>query len=122
MFRPSQLCGWLLKDCGTPLNPFETDWSLSLPPKPSMQKQPKQINLNNKLLTVLQLSDLHFDPKYEPDSEADCHFPLCCQKHSKHNGENLRQPAGYWGTLGKCDVPYHTIVNMLQHINETHKV
>lgn len=36
-------------------------------------------------------------------------------------------PAGKWGTVAgksgvvKCDLPYWTLINMLDHINATHK-
>ncbi|KAH7668126.1 CBN-ASM-3 protein, partial [Aphelenchoides avenae] len=33
----------------------------------------------------------------------------------------IKQPAGPWGTIGNCDTPYWTVVNLLQHISKAHK-
>lgn len=30
--------------------------------------------------------------------------------------------AGFWGTIGKCDIPYRTMENMLKHISDTQHV
>lgn len=124
MFEPNQLCGLLLNDCGILLNPFNSNWTIYLPPQLDSKKQFKKFNFikNKKPLTVLQLSDLHYDLQYEAGSEAKCSFPVCCRNDSKHKNKVLKQPAGYWGTQSNCDIPYRTIVNMLQHINKTHNV
>jgi len=132
--------------CGVPHNPFDSDWSIPLPPKATTQ-QPAIVSKSGKqTLKVLQLSDLHFDYKYVPGSEAHCGLDLCCQGRSRGEwtGRKVVQPAGYWGTLADCgkslcsplitkiarqnylphslDLPYWTIENMFQHINKTHEV
>ncbi|KAK6737109.1 hypothetical protein RB195_019668 [Necator americanus] len=109
---PSKICGW----------------TVELPPKPDvatkklLQKKRSKFSHSrgawNRNLRVLQLSDLHVDFDYKPGSEADCSLPVCCR-------EEIQAPnraAGYWGTVGKCDIPYWTFKNMLEHINATHEI
>uniref|UniRef100_A0A7E4V9S7 Sphingomyelin phosphodiesterase n=1 Tax=Panagrellus redivivus TaxID=6233 RepID=A0A7E4V9S7_PANRE len=140
LFQPSQLCGMLMSDCGTPFNPFSSNWTVPLPPKPDpLPENPYSDPNYAKILEgdrkgpptyrVLQLSDLHFDLDYAPGSEADCGQPICCQnKQLKLKGARNRsiqkpkKPAGYWGTNGPCDIPYWTIENMLANINKTEKL
>lgn len=90
---------------------------------PSKIYSNKKINLKNdkQLINVLQLSDLHYDFEYLADSVANCNNPICCQKNSITNFNQTKQFAGYWGTASNCDIPFRTIINMLQHINKTHK-
>lgn len=124
VFQPSQLCGLILSGCGNPINPFDTNWNISLPPSPPTFKNFKSsTNQTNKTtpIRILQLSDIHFDPAYLEGSEADCEEPVCCIKMPK-KGELVKKKAGYWGTAAKCDIPLRTVENLLEHINRTHKL
>jgi sphingomyelin phosphodiesterase len=136
IFAPEQLCGMLMNDCGTPHNPFNSNWSIPLTPKPEispyLNRESKSPGLTTRqgkpTFRVLQLSDLHFDIFYQPGAEAICLDPICCQADSTNMHQknpktrnHIIKPAGYWGTIGKCDIPYWTIENMLKHINQTEK-
>ncbi|PAV83136.1 hypothetical protein WR25_23951 [Diploscapter pachys] len=81
-------------------------------------------------LRVLHLTDLHLDMYYTPGLEADCDTPQCCRPQDTPNEVNagnaasgttkgIKQPAGYWGTVGNCDAPYYLFTNMLDHIVAT---
>uniref|UniRef100_A0A8C0JCI8 Sphingomyelin phosphodiesterase 1 n=1 Tax=Chelonoidis abingdonii TaxID=106734 RepID=A0A8C0JCI8_CHEAB len=63
---------------------------------------------------LLFLTDLHWDQAYAPGSDPACKDPLCCR------GGRAQGPphagAGYWGEYSKCDLPLHTIRNLLQHL------
>uniref|UniRef100_A0A915DCX4 Saposin B-type domain-containing protein n=1 Tax=Ditylenchus dipsaci TaxID=166011 RepID=A0A915DCX4_9BILA len=121
VLKPSQLCAFIFPDCGTASNPFNGgNWDIDLPPKPSNLPPKISITVPQKTFRVLQLSDLHFDFSYTPGSEADCKLPICCQTSIPLTKPN--KPAGYWGTLASCDLPWWTIENMLQHINKTEKI
>ncbi|PIO59661.1 hypothetical protein TELCIR_18872, partial [Teladorsagia circumcincta] len=123
--NPSEVCGLLLNECSDPNDPSQSGWNVALPPKPTGKLkalidkkkarfvQPRAPN--HRYLRVLQLSDMHVDFEYEPGSEAECDLPICCRPST---GAPQR-PAGYWGTVGKCDIPYRTLKNMLEHINAT---
>ncbi|CAJ0607377.1 unnamed protein product, partial [Cylicocyclus nassatus] len=123
---PSRICGLLLNECADPDDITEAGWEVELPPKPSPEllelieeRRPKHTVKNgaSRHLRVLQLSDLHVDFEYVPGSEADCDLPVCCRQETHPS-----KAAGYWGTAGKCDIPYRTFQNMLQHINATHEI
>ncbi|CAG2059286.1 unnamed protein product, partial [Timema podura] len=72
----------------------------------------------SKPLTVLQVTDIHHDPKYATGTNTHCGEPLCCRKDSpafrrKKNG------AGYWGDY-QCDLPFHFVDKMLREIVHKH--
>uniref|UniRef100_A0A914H3H8 Sphingomyelin phosphodiesterase n=1 Tax=Globodera rostochiensis TaxID=31243 RepID=A0A914H3H8_GLORO len=125
---PGQLCALLVANCGTPADPFNTNWLVPLPPKNTKNVRP--LSATNlfppaRPLRILQLSDLHFDSQYTPGAEADCAEPVCCLNRSSahHPGQSssttTRKPAGKWGTLANCDIPLRTVQNMLEHIERT---
>ncbi|VDP01288.1 unnamed protein product [Heligmosomoides polygyrus] len=118
---PEEICGLLLPDCADPEDPNQSGWTVALPPRPTIEKSSKSKDFReNIFLTsnqLLQLTDIHVDLEYEPGSEAECDLPICCRKSSVPT-----KPAGYWGTVGRCDVPYQTFEDMLKHINASHEV
>uniref|UniRef100_A0A183CGW4 Sphingomyelin phosphodiesterase n=1 Tax=Globodera pallida TaxID=36090 RepID=A0A183CGW4_GLOPA len=130
---PGQLCALLVANCGTPADPFNTNWLVPLPPKSTKNVRPSSVDAAAKRtnlfpparpLRILQLSDLHFDSQYTPGAEADCAEPVCClNRSSAHQGQSssatIRKPAGKWGTLANCDIPLQTVQNMLEHIERT---
>lgn len=129
LFSPAQLCGTIISDCGSPHNPFQSNWTIPLPPKftwidnsyfDSKYAIKEETSKGQKTFRVLQLSDLHFDLNYKPGAEAKCRDPVCCQADSLRNPRRrIKKPAGYWGTIAACDIPYWTIENMLKHISQT---
>lgn len=64
-------------------------------------------------LRILHLTDIHYDPLYKPGSNAVCKDPLCCQSGIPAKPENA---AGYWGDYNVCDMPRHSVLNLLNHI------
>eukprot|EP00340_Litonotus_pictus_P011302 CAMPEP_0170539930 /NCGR_PEP_ID=MMETSP0209-20121228/104313_1 /TAXON_ID=665100 ORGANISM="Litonotus pictus, Strain P1" /NCGR_SAMPLE_ID=MMETSP0209 /ASSEMBLY_ACC=CAM_ASM_000301 /LENGTH=490 /DNA_ID=CAMNT_0010842137 /DNA_START=739 /DNA_END=2208 /DNA_ORIENTATION=+ len=78
--------------------------------KPEIVEEPSFSS--KKPLKVLQLSDMHIDPKYKENSEADCGQPACCRDRV----ENPKKPAGKWGTLASCDLPIRTVEKMIEQI------
>ncbi|KAH7728277.1 Protein ASM-1 [Aphelenchoides avenae] len=88
-------------------------WNTTLRQRDDADGQTKEI------FRVLQISDIHFDAGYVPGSESSCSMPVCC---TGRPGPEVQQPAGYWGTIAACDIPYWTIENMLAHINRTEQI
>lgn len=76
-----------------------------------------------KPLKVLHLTDIHITPDYEVNSTSTCGFPLCCKKglasHLHEAIDNKR--AGKWGDY-HCDIPLWLFGNVIQHIQQFHKV
>ncbi|VDO44572.1 unnamed protein product [Haemonchus placei] len=125
---PSEICGLILDECADPNDPDESGWTVALPPKPTKEVQAlldkKKAQFAQpavpaqRYFRVLQLSDMHVDFEYEPGSEAECDLPICCRPTTG----TPQKPAGYWGTVGRCDIPYRTLRNMLEHIKSTHEI
>uniref|UniRef100_A0AC35U4T5 Sphingomyelin phosphodiesterase n=1 Tax=Rhabditophanes sp. KR3021 TaxID=114890 RepID=A0AC35U4T5_9BILA len=127
LVTPDTLCGLFINECGDPKNPFNANWEIDLPEKSDSRQASRLISSNKigrgeaKTMKVLQLSDLHFDLLYEPGTESKCTDPICCHRKSKpKSGKKIKKPAGYWGTLGDCDLPIWTIEAMFEDIVKTH--
>ncbi|XP_059502883.1 sphingomyelin phosphodiesterase isoform X1 [Stegostoma tigrinum] len=119
VLKPSEICGLLLGiACGH--WDIYSDWNVTLPdtPKPPVTP-PKPPSPGSPVTRVLFLTDIHWDKDYIPGTNPDCQDPLCCRKGSglppKH-----RKGAGKWGEYSKCDLPLHTIENLLQHLQSEH--
>ena len=115
------VCGLVLPaTCTAPDLSWNQKWLVDLPPKPSTAQtshKQKREKSDEKQLRVVQISDLHVDLMYKDGSEADCGDPLCCRKAQSRN-EKVKNPAGYWGTKGKCDTPYRTVDHLLSTISQ----
>jgi hypothetical protein len=61
------------------------------------------------------------DLLYAPGSNAECEEPTCCRS-DQGAPFNESAAAGYWGDYRDCDTPWHSFVNMLEHIRDTHSV
>ena len=71
------------------------------------------------LSKLVQITDIHVDPYYEPGSEASCGEPLCCRS-TNGQAKNKDRSAGIWGDYRNCDTPVQTLRHVLKHINEMH--
>ncbi|CAM4312397.1 unnamed protein product, partial [Lepidochelys olivacea] len=114
VLRPAEICG-LLVGAGCGHWDILSDWNVTLPgtPKPPVEP-PAPPPPGAPTARLLFLTDLHWDRAYAPGSDPACKDPLCCR------GGRVQGPpqagAGYWGEYSKCDLPLHTIENLLQHL------
>ena len=115
---PQQICGFMFGEaCGNPANP-EHEWRPMVPPAPRRRlRHPRPGRAAP--LTILHLSDTHWDPQYSAGSLAACPGFLCCRQDSGRV-EDASQAAGYWGDFRKCDTPWRTIEAMYSHIAAAH--
>jgi hypothetical protein len=71
-------------------------------------------------LTILQLSDIHYEPTYLPGGNAECDAPMCCR-----NDQGLpprpEAAAGYWGAY-TCDTPWNVFDETMMQIKKAHQV
>ncbi|XP_036379011.1 sphingomyelin phosphodiesterase [Megalops cyprinoides] len=112
---PTEACALLFgPDCGH----FDiyAPWNITLPkaPKPPVVP-PSPPPPGSPQSRVLFLTDVHWDKEYAEGSSADCKEPLCCRNGSGHPVWYHRG-AGHWGTYSKCDLPLHTVENLLQNL------
>lgn len=115
------LCGTLpIKFCAVEQNNFNWNLEIDNGKGPlTVPKADKPLKTGNDL-TVVHLTDIHFDPEYQPGSLAECAEPLCCRR-TPATGVADAAKAGYWSDYRDCDTPLHTIENALDHIKETYK-
>ncbi|GMT27465.1 hypothetical protein PFISCL1PPCAC_18762, partial [Pristionchus fissidentatus] len=121
---PGRICASVMPECADANDPLGAGWMIDLPPPPKFPF-PKLLPKSNvpSTMRVLQLTDIHVDFEYAEGSEAACQASVCCHRDNRSNGNlNISTPAGYWGTINKCDIPYRTLDNMLKHINETEEL
>ncbi|XP_061485259.1 sphingomyelin phosphodiesterase [Rhineura floridana] len=114
VMRPAEICGLLLgSHCGH--WDIFSNWTVTLPetPKPPV-RPPTPPPPGAPVARVLFLTDLHWDRDYAPGSSPACKEPLCCR-----GGQPQGPGAGFWGTYSKCDLPLHTLENLLQHLAAT---
>ncbi|KAF8361752.1 asm-1 [Pristionchus pacificus] len=124
--EPSKICAALIPGCVDPSDPDGEGWNIPLPPLPRSLPSPSASSSSSisppNVLKVLQITDIHIDFHYESGSEAECADPVCCRGKNSRNWANPSVSAGFWGTIGKCDIPYRTMENMLKHISDTQHI
>ncbi|KAF5270385.1 hypothetical protein FQR65_LT05573 [Abscondita terminalis] len=91
-------------------------WNINIPEGKS------KILLKDNIVQVkkiLQLTDVHYDPLYKPGSNANCGESVCCETV---NGipRSIDDAAGYWGDYHVCDMPWHSIQNVMEDIRNKH--
>uniref|UniRef100_A0A914XIV8 Sphingomyelin phosphodiesterase n=1 Tax=Plectus sambesii TaxID=2011161 RepID=A0A914XIV8_9BILA len=130
IFTPAEICGALITDCGDFENPLFSNWTIPIPSnKPPVKPWPVPTQPKSTL-RVLHLSDIHIDREYAVGSEADCGedtyfnlYALCCRNYppTKEAKEKIRMPAGRWGSVAKCDIPYEFFENTMKQISAKEK-
>ena len=86
---PENICGFMFGEaCNNPENP-KHEWKPSIPPasvkNKVIQKKPipsSRSKRHDELLTILHISDTHWDPFYKEGSLAACDDFLCCREES----------------------------------------
>lgn len=115
---PEQICGFMFGEaCKNPHNPHHQWKSLVPPGKPSPRVPAGRSS--GSPLTILHITDTHYDHLYKEGSNAVCGEPMCCRETSGLV-EKVEDKAGYWGDFRKCDTPLRTIEAMYKHIVATH--
>ncbi|XP_044014853.1 sphingomyelin phosphodiesterase-like [Aphidius gifuensis] len=111
------ICGLTLQTSNCIPMPERFKWSINIDQGPLKHIK---INSTNEQIKIIHLSDLHYDPKYEPFGAAKCGMPTCCRKGQKNvNDSNII--AGYWGDYNRCDTPWHAAVDTLDHAKENNQ-
>lgn len=63
----------------------------------------------------MHISDLHPDLFYTEGSPVDCTEPVCCRNNVTSKPNSTRK-AGYWGSIGSCDLPIQTFDVFLDEV------
>ncbi|KAK2580874.1 hypothetical protein KPH14_005946 [Odynerus spinipes] len=112
------ICGVVLESKSCPLNDKEYEWTIPIDDIPIKEIAMKKES--NETLKIVQLTDIHYDPKYEAYGNPDCGEPTCCRK-GQNSTNSSGKLAGFWGDYNYCDTPWHSVVDALNHIKTTHQ-
>jgi sphingomyelin phosphodiesterase len=114
----STICGIILESKSCPLINDEYKWTINIDNGP-----PKFIYTEdtNETINIVQITDIHYDPNYEPYGNSHCNEPTCCRRGQNQTNTN-NKIAGYWGDYNYCDTPWHAVVDSLDHVIATHQV
>lgn len=85
------------------------------------KKQTIKQQISNENFKILQVTDIHYDPLYEPNGNADCNEPTCCRMGQNKTSEN-KKLAGYWGDFNNCDSPWHAVIDALDQMKSQKSV
>ncbi|XP_022704639.1 sphingomyelin phosphodiesterase-like isoform X2 [Varroa jacobsoni] len=74
-------------------------------------------------LSMLHVTDTHFDEDYDVGADALCNEPICCTKYQNQTTD-INRFAPPWGHPGggTCDIPIRTVENMFQDIDRSRHV
>lgn len=120
------VCKLLLNDgnCVLPYNDNKLEFTIDIDDNKTdkVAKLNESPNNSSEALTIVHISDIHFDPKYTKAAFADCDEPACCRETDDINEEDPGSLAGAWGDYRSCDTPWSAIVNAFHQITKQHSV
>lgn len=109
------MCGFLFGlDCNN--NELNT-WTIEIPDGKPELTHPEPEQPTPSVKKILHLSDLHVDLLYEEGSATVCDHPYCCRNAFGVAGPGV-PAAGHWGSLAYCDIPLHTLEDLLSQAAE----
>lgn len=111
------ICGVVLQSRSCFTISDEYNWTIDVDNNPKKLISVPEVN---ETMKILQITDIHYDPSYEVNGNANCKEPICCRL-GQNSGDNNGKPAGYWGDYNNCDAPWHAVVDALDQIKNTHK-
>lgn len=98
--------------------PPDFNWTIDVDEKKCKTPPPckKCHHVENRLIDILQVTDIHVDPKYQVGRINDCIEPTCCRTDQAF-GNTTATRAGAWGAY-ECDTPYDFVDASLEFIRE----
>nr|CAD7597253.1 unnamed protein product [Timema genevievae] len=109
--------------CGLVINSddchFQDEWTVDV----DLGTKPDVVTpaiSDSPTVTIVQVTDIHYDPKYTSGGNAVCGEPTCC-RIAQGSPADESSAAGYWGDYRDCDMPLQTVTDMLTHIKQTHQ-
>ncbi|KAF5280516.1 hypothetical protein FQA39_LY18024 [Lamprigera yunnana] len=91
-------------------------WSVDIPPGNSIQLPKVK---SKEIVNVIHITDVHYDPLYEPKSNAECDSILCCES-TTGKAQSIDDEAGFWSDYRACDMPWHSVENLMEQITNRH--
>ncbi|KAG4072908.1 hypothetical protein HA402_006588 [Bradysia odoriphaga] len=106
------ICGMVFQGSGCEMNENEIpEWSINIDPNGRPINGSKSLipSPSSSDITVVHITDTHYDPKYQAGARANCGVL-----------ENPEDGAGYWGDYRDCDSPWIAVLDVFTQINQTH--
>lgn len=72
-------------------------------------------------LTIIHITDIHYDPDYEVGVNAECGSEACCRRVPDLDPADSSNSAGFWGDYRDCDTPWHAVVDVMEQIRKQHQ-
>ena len=66
---------------------------------------PKNKNSDSNIGYFVQVPDIHWDPKYQENTNVNCGEPVCCRNNCKNEANTTVKLSGFYGSYGNCDTP-----------------
>nr|CAI5843402.1 unnamed protein product [Callosobruchus analis] len=111
-FSANKICGMLLQryNCHSDTG----SWRIDLPPRGHIKKKV----MGPETFNILQITDIHLDPRYTEGKKAHCGEPLCCQDDQETAADG-EKPCGYWSEYRNADSPIHLLEEVIAQ-SKTH--
>ena len=78
-------------------------------------KEKEKVNENGNLIRMLQVTDLHLDPKFKEGYSTECLKPICCREPATEEQKKQGKVAGKYGFEGKCDIGEELFKSFVEH-------
>lgn len=120
---PDTVCKLLLNEgnCINPINDDNLEFSVEISDKKT-STPPQTFPESNESLTIIHITDIHYDPKYKTGAFADCDEHACCREIDDINESDPESTAKRWGDYRSCDTPWCAIVDAFRQITKQHSV
>ncbi|KAG5890820.1 hypothetical protein JTB14_008261 [Gonioctena quinquepunctata] len=104
-----KICALLLQ--GTCEKGDNFEWTIDIPSKGNVTKKKSD---GKETFNVIQLTDIHYDPRYTEKKEINCGEPLCCQE-DQPDASDASRSCGYWSSQKNADVPLRLVEATINH-------
>lgn len=98
-----RFCGSVLQSYGCSPG-AEFDWSIDIAEGESPER-PNTTPSADNAFSILHLSDIHYDPNYKVNGNANCGEPICCQA-DQGEPASAEDACGYWTDYRDADSPW----------------
>lgn len=99
------------------------EWSINVDASDAIEAPKSDIPASSSTedLTIVHITDTHYDPHYREGADAECADPVCCRVKQGFP-DVAERGAGRWGDYRDCDSPWEAILDVYERIKANHKV
>uniref|UniRef100_A0A8D9E2E7 Sphingomyelin phosphodiesterase n=2 Tax=Cacopsylla melanoneura TaxID=428564 RepID=A0A8D9E2E7_9HEMI len=118
--NPDKICGTVLENANCSVkNGPQVEWSLEM----DYGTKEDRISVRSESraeageISIVQITDIHYDPEYEAGRTASCSEPLCCRNYQP-NASSRADRATKYGHYNYCDMPLDVVRSALESIRK----